>query len=73
MTRRIEMEVLAGGGMCVRISVVPIGFAHGRLSETGSFSKLFPAQNARAIIAMPLRGEGAAIHSTATPRVAKTK
>ena len=67
------MEVLAGGGMCVRISVVPIGFAHGRLSGTGSFSKLFPARNARAIIAMPLRGEGAAIYSTATPRVAKTE
>ena len=67
------MEVLASGGMCVRISVVPIGFAPGRLSETGSFSKLFPARNARAIIAMPLRGEAAAICSAATPGVAKTK
>ena len=64
------MEALASGGMCVRISGVPIGSA-GRLSESGSFSKLFPALNARAMIAMPLRGEGAAIHSTATARFAK--
>jgi hypothetical protein len=59
--------------MCARISVGPIGFAQGRLSESGSFSKLFPALNARAMIAMPLRGEGAAIHSTATARFAKTE
>jgi hypothetical protein len=66
------MEVPASGEMRGRISVVPIGPAQGSLSETGSFSKLFRARNARVVIAMPLRGEGAAIHYTATPGVAKT-
>jgi hypothetical protein len=66
------MEVLASGGMCVRISVVPIGSAQGRLSETG-YSKLFPALNVLGLLSRGLRGEGAAIHSTATPRVAKAE
>jgi hypothetical protein len=68
------MEVLASGGRCVRISFVPIACSQGRLFETGSIFQTSSQRRTRwAIIAMPSWAEAAAIHSTATPRVAKTE